>query len=109
MQRQIGKSSGFFSLDYYSRYFDVDTMLVFNRAWQTMYPKDDFVDTVLNGAPDLYGPFWLPTTLIFALFFSSSLSASIAAYLAGLPYSYDFSRLSVAVSTVSAARAPRAS
>ena len=69
-------------------------------AWQSMYPKEDFVDTVLNGAPDLYGPFWLPTTLIFALFFSSSLSSSIGAYLAGQPYSYDFTRLTVAVSTI---------
>jgi len=99
MQRQVG-SSGFFSVDYYSRWFDVDTMLVFDRAWRTMYPLEDFIDTVLNGAPDLYGPFWLPTTLIFALFFSSSLSSSITAYLAGKPYSYDFTRLPLAVSVV---------
>jgi len=54
----------------------------------------------VNNAPDLYGPFWVPTTLIFALFLSSSLSSSIQAYLAGNTYNYDFTRLSVAVSVV---------
>ncbi|GAA99751.1 uncharacterized protein L969DRAFT_622221 [Mixia osmundae IAM 14324] len=99
MQRQIG-GSGLFSLDFYSKYFDIDTMTVLERSWRTMYPREDYVDHVLNGQPDLYGPFWLPTTLIFVLFLSSSLSSSINAYLAGEAYSYDFTRLTVAVTIV---------
>lgn len=55
---------------------------------------------MLNRTPDLYGPFWVPTTLIFSLFLSSSLSSSIQAYLAGHVYDYDFAALSVAVSVV---------
>jgi hypothetical protein len=101
MGRQLNSgSTGPFSLEYYSKWFDVDTKLVAERAWRTLYPREDYVDVVLNGTPDLYGPFWLPTTLIFALFLSSSLSASISAYLSGQPYAYDFTRLSVAVSVV---------
>lgn len=46
------------------------------------------------------GPFWVPTTLIFSLFLTSSLSSSITAYLAGQPYAYDFTRLGAAVSLV---------
>lgn len=46
------------------------------------------------------GPFWVPTTLIFSLFLTSSLSTSISAYLAGSPYTYDFTRLGAATSVV---------
>lgn len=73
---------------------------VLERSWRTLYPKEDYLSIVLNNAPDLYGPFWLPTTLIFALFLSSSLSSSIQAFLAGKVYTYDFTALSVAVSVV---------
>jgi len=55
MQRQVGSSSGVLSVEYYSKYFDVDTKLVLERAWRTMYPREDYVEDVLNGVPDLYG------------------------------------------------------
>lgn len=60
-----------------------------------------YLSTHLNPA-DLYGPFWTLTTLIFALFLSSSLGASIAKYLStnGTPYDYDFQLLSISVSLV---------
>lgn len=50
----------------------------------------------------MYGPFWILTTLIFTLFLSSSLAASISAYLSaeGTNYDYDFTLLSLAVSVV---------
>lgn len=50
----------------------------------------------------MYGPFWTLTTLIFALFLSSSLAASISAYLStdGSEYDYDFRLLSIAVTVV---------
>lgn len=53
------------------------------------------------GAESVFiGPFWVPTTLIFSLFLTSSLSTSISAYLAGDSYTYDFTRLGAAVSLV---------
>lgn len=78
---------------------------------------------MLEGAPDLYGacpllvldvvqlsrslsssrytgPFWVPTTLVFSLFLTSSLYTSIAAYLDDAEYSYDFTRLGAATSVV---------
>jgi hypothetical protein len=59
------------------------------------------VATQLN-PPDLYGPFWTLTTLVFTLFLSSSLAASISSYLSGpdQQYTYDFQLLSIAVSIV---------
>lgn len=78
----------------------MDATQVLDRAWRTCYFTGDYVDDVLNNTPDLYGPFWIPTTLILVLFLSSSLSSSIAAYLSSQPYEYDFTRLGAAVTVV---------
>ncbi|GAA5956131.1 hypothetical protein JCM21900_002604 [Sporobolomyces salmonicolor] len=94
------KSGGFLNLDFYTGYFDVDTLTVLTRCYKTLVPREDYVAEVLAGVPDLYGPFWIPTTLIFSLFLTSSLSTSISAYLAGQPYTYDFTRLGAATSVV---------
>jgi hypothetical protein len=61
-----------------------------------MYPVGLFED-VLNDNPDLYGPFWVTTTVIFTTFVSSSLAASIVAYMHSTPYVYKFGTLSFAV------------
>ncbi|ORY76895.1 hypothetical protein BCR35DRAFT_305647 [Leucosporidium creatinivorum] len=94
------KSGGVLNLDFYTGYFDVDTLTVLTRCWKTLLPRENYVEEVLAGVPDLYGPFWVPTTLIFSLFLTSSLSTSITAYLDGDSYTYDFTRLGAAVSLV---------
>jgi len=99
-RRLAAGSQGWLSIDSYSPYFDVETKTVLERCWRTMYPKDDYVEVVLAGQPDLYGPFWLPTTLIFILFFASSLSGALTSYLHSQSYDYDFSKLSLAVGLV---------
>ncbi|CAG8620433.1 31716_t:CDS:2, partial [Racocetra persica] len=68
----------FWSLEYYAQYFDVDTEQVLTRATKSLFPKDNFVD-VVGPNPDLYGPFWISTTLIFLLFVTSSIAGSIEA------------------------------
>jgi len=93
---------GFWTVEYYQSYFDVDTRTVLQRCLATLLPtSSNYLSTHLNPA-DLYGPFWTLTTLIFTLFLSSSLGASIAAYLSGpdSEYDYDFRLLSIAVSLV---------
>ena len=76
---------------------------VLKRCYTTLLPQaaSTYISQHLN-PPDLYGPFWTLTTLIFALFLSSSLAASISSYLSGPDnrYSYDFQLLSIAVSLV---------
>lgn len=68
----------------------------------TMLPTSakDYIANQLSPAPDLYGPFWTLTTVIFSLFVFSGLSSSIASYLGGQPIDYDFKLLSIAVSLV---------
>lgn len=94
---------GFWTVEYYQQYFDVDTRTVLKRCYTTLIPTEarTYISTHLN-PPDMYGPFWTLTTLIFALFLSSSLAASISAYLStdGSEYDYDFRLLSIAVTVV---------
>lgn len=54
-----------FSVAAYQPYFDVDTSDVLDRIKESLIPfKGSFTEMVSNN-PDLYGPFWICTTLIF--------------------------------------------
>ncbi|THV02179.1 Yip1-domain-containing protein [Dendrothele bispora CBS 962.96] len=98
-------NASFWNVEYYQSYFDIDTQTVLTRCYSTLLPFSQsfshFIASHLN-PPDLYGPFWTLTTLIFTLFLSSSLAASISAYLSapGEEYDYDFRLLSTAVGLV---------
>lgn len=62
------------------------------RCWAALYPRANFLD-VLEGNPDLYGPFWIATTVVFILF----LGGTISKYLQdseGVRFAYDFTLLS---------------
>ena len=77
---------------------------VLTRCWTTLNPltASTYAATRLSPSPDLYGPFWTLTTLIFSLFVFSSLAASIASLLSSpnQEYQYNFQLLSIAVSLV---------
>ncbi|KAJ3410899.1 hypothetical protein HDV05_003030 [Chytridiales sp. JEL 0842] len=92
-------TSAFWTLEFYAQWFDVDTSDVVGRIMAAVIPRGGFLDKI-SGNPDLYGPFWISTTVIFALFVTSSIAASIYAYLDSKPYIYDMTLLSFAVSTV---------
>jgi hypothetical protein len=73
------------------------------RCYTTLMPTSaNYLSTHLTPTADLYGPFWTLSTLIFALFLSSSLASSITSYLSKSPEptEYDFQLLSIAVSLV---------
>ncbi|KAF7327755.1 hypothetical protein MKEN_00355100 [Mycena kentingensis (nom. inval.)] len=102
MQEGSSPPGGFWTLEYYQCYFDVDTKTVLQRCYSTLIPTStDYLSTHLNPA-DLYGPFWTLTTLIFTLFLSSSLAASVTAYFSDpdAAIAYDFGLLSIAVPVV---------
>ncbi|KAG0502960.1 hypothetical protein HPP92_003032 [Vanilla planifolia] len=58
--------SGIFSISSYQPYFNVDTDIVFDRLICSVYPMDDFFRKI-DANPDLYGPIWISTTLVFML------------------------------------------
>ncbi|OZJ05080.1 hypothetical protein BZG36_02080 [Bifiguratus adelaidae] len=96
IQDQALGSRPIWTVEYYSKFFDVDTEQVLERCFKSLYPRDNFLE-VLQDNPDLYGPFWISTTVVFSLFVTSSLAGSLAAFLAGKTVTYDFTMLSFAV------------
>ncbi|TAQ91213.1 hypothetical protein B7494_g399 [Chlorociboria aeruginascens] len=87
-----GSSKRFlWTMSFYAQFFDVDTSSVLARCWAALYPRANFLD-VLEGNPDLYGPFWIATTVIFILF----LGGTISLYLSQIgkdAFAYDFGLL----------------
>lgn len=72
------------------------------RCYTTLFPFSPSYLTTLSAGCDLYGPFWVSTTLILALFLSSSLAASISKYLSApnTQYDYNFGLLGLAATIV---------
>ncbi len=62
------------SIDFYKKYFDVDTEQVLFRLKSSFWPfnKTRFIKSI-EGKGDLYGPFWVATTLVFAIAFSGNI------------------------------------
>lgn len=86
------------TLSYYAQYFDVDTSEVLRRCTAAVYPRSNFLD-VLDGNPDLYGPFWIATTVVVILF----LTGTVSQYLSRKRddhFEYDFRLLSGAAGLV---------
>ncbi|KAI6132849.1 hypothetical protein EV401DRAFT_157093 [Pisolithus croceorrhizus] len=72
--------AGFWSVEFYQPYFDVDTITVLQRCYAALLPWPSSCLSTSSDV-DLYGTFCVPKTLILAFFMSSSLAASIASYL----------------------------
>ena len=92
-------SAAFWTITYYQPLFDVDTVQVLNRVKGSLLPRPRGAFFELIAAnPDLYGPFWVATTLIFAM----AITGNLASYLAFVPkmtdngkmgrWQYDFSQ-----------------
>ncbi|KAI0100833.1 Yip1-domain-containing protein [Nemania sp. FL0031] len=86
------------TLSFYAQFFDVDTSSVMARCWAALWPRANFLD-VLEGNPDLYGPFWIATTVILILFLGGTISQYLANRGAG-PFAYDFELLSGAAGLI---------
>ncbi|KAJ8956247.1 hypothetical protein NQ318_014979 [Aromia moschata] len=93
----------FWSVEYYQKFFDVDTKDVVERIIASVTPRwDNSLKRHLRTKPDLYGPFWISVTLIFAI----AISSNIANYLqhANDPkeyhWKYNFHLVSYAATTI---------
>ncbi|MDP2439551.1 MAG: Yip1 family protein, partial [archaeon] len=60
-----GKEYKFWEIEYYQKYFNVTTMDVLTRMAKSLVPYGDNFFKTIERNPDLYGAFWVPTTLIF--------------------------------------------
>ncbi|KAL2159829.1 hypothetical protein VTH06DRAFT_1962 [Thermothelomyces fergusii] len=86
------------TLSFYAQFFDVDTTSVLRRCAAALFPRANFLD-VLEGNPDLYGPFWIATTVVLILFLGGTISAYLASAGRG-SFAYDFGLLSGAAGLI---------
>ncbi|KAK9768504.1 hypothetical protein K7432_000782 [Basidiobolus ranarum] len=99
-QNEPPKKVSMWSVDFYAPYFNIDTLQVGKRMLESVIPfRSNFINDIEDN-PDLYGPFWVPTTVIFVIFVTSSLSESIVSYISGEPRVYDFNLLWFSAVTV---------
>ncbi|KAF2233620.1 YIPF1 protein [Viridothelium virens] len=61
------------SVSFYAQFFDVDTNEVLKRCYAAVFPRANFLD-VLEGNPDLYGPFWIATSVVVILFLTGTIN-----------------------------------
>lgn len=87
------------SIEFYQKYFDVNTDEVVNRVIWSMLPTPNvnFLQHFVQNKPDLYGPFWICVTLVFAI----GISGNISDYFQSpadrnYPWKYDFHAVSLA-------------
>ncbi|CAN9505357.1 unnamed protein product [Ophioblennius macclurei] len=73
-------TGGFWTFEYYQSFFNVDTMQVLDRVKGSVMPIPgrNFVKHHLKSNPDLYGPFWICTTLVFSVAISGNLSTFLS-------------------------------
>ena len=98
--------SGCLSVAYYRRFFDVDTKDVGQRILLAFLPfkkTGEFLKVWRNAGgrkkPDLYGPAWITTTLIFLIGVTANISSWFATP-STAAWTYDFSVIPAAMSLI---------
>lgn len=91
----------FWTLEYYQRFFDVDTTEVVERILASITPRNtNHFKNITKQKPDLYGPFWISVTLIFTI----AVSGNVANYLQHASnhyhWKYDFHLVSYAATAI---------
>lgn len=91
----------FWSIEYYQKFFDVDTQDVLDRILASVTPRrDNSLKHHLRRKPDLYGPIWISITLIFTI----AISGNVANYLQNankqIHWQYDFHLVSYAATAI---------
>ncbi|XP_057714284.1 protein YIPF1 [Corythoichthys intestinalis] len=100
---QKKKSIPFWTFEYYQQFFDVDTRHVKERIIGSVlpWPGKNFIHVYLRRNPDLYGPFWICTTLVFAI----AISGNISTFLVNLgkpdyKYTPEFGKVTIAATAI---------
>uniref|UniRef100_W5M5M0 Protein YIPF n=1 Tax=Lepisosteus oculatus TaxID=7918 RepID=W5M5M0_LEPOC len=97
------KSAPFWTFEYYQTFFDVDTDQVLNRIKGSVLPLPgkNFVRLYIRSNPDLYGPFWICATLVFAIAISGNISSFLVRH--GDPHHHyvpEFRKVTIAATAI---------
>ncbi|XP_028329555.1 protein YIPF1 [Gouania willdenowi] len=97
------KNVPFWTFEYYQQFFDIETHNVRERIIGSVlpWPGKNFINVYLRRKPDLYGPFWICTTLVFAI----AISGNISNFLVNLgkpnyKYTPEFRKVSIAATAI---------
>ncbi|XP_076346193.1 protein YIPF1 isoform X2 [Tachypleus tridentatus] len=94
----------FWEFSYYQKLFNVDTIQVLRRILWSMIPipgQATYLHHHIRPAPDLYGPFWITSTLVFI----TAIGGNMANYLQTVGewnqiWHYDFHKVSFAATAI---------
>lgn len=75
-QKGSQKSSSYFSIDYWQTYFEINQYELYDRLRILVDVQKMNIYDSIKQKPELYGPFWIATSLIFCLFICGNLSGS---------------------------------
>ncbi|KAK3090619.1 hypothetical protein FSP39_013182, partial [Pinctada imbricata] len=95
-------SPSFWTFEYYQQFFDIETHQVLGRILGSFVPrpKSNYIPDKIRPNPDLYGPFWVCTTLVF----TTAIAGNLANYLGsgGKEYhwKYDFHKVTLAATAI---------
>jgi len=93
----------FWTIEYYQKYFNVDTNDVVQRIKRSMIPHgaDNYLLSHIRPNPDLYGPFWVCVTLVFSIAISGNLANYLQTANSGkYHWRYDFHLVSYAATCI---------
>ncbi|KAK7874338.1 hypothetical protein R5R35_007810 [Gryllus longicercus] len=95
-------SPSFWTFEFYQKLFDVDTQTVVDRILWSMIPRPghSYLQHHIRPKPDLYGPFWICTTLIFAIAISGNLANYLQTAGKDFHWKYNFRVVTYAASAV---------
>lgn len=79
-------AASYLSVGFWADYFDVTETEIFDRVLTTLNPQRMNLGEAVKAKPELYGPFWISSTLIFCLFAFGNLSS----FLVGGTYNYEY-------------------
>jgi protein YIPF1/2 len=71
-------SKSFYDIELYQKYFNVDTKDVLDRICTSACLKPTFFSLIDEKGGDLYGPVWIPITVLFLMFVTESIHEVIA-------------------------------
>lgn len=86
------KTYSLWQIEYYQKYFNVNTSDVMSRILGSVIPSFG-QSTMLNRIrpnPDLYGPFWISTTLIFTIAIAGNIVSFIQNFGTSFTWQTDF-------------------
>ncbi len=88
-----------FSLEFFSGYFDVTTQDIKERLLTSLIPFNRKFFTAYKAKPDLYGPFWIYTTLIIVLTIAGNFSRYMQTQDVD-KFSYNFNYIPIATTVI---------